>query len=99
MKIVEMTVQQVRELPEYSSTLPTGTTIGKQWKRHEPYRRPDTCQSDGKCGHWFLGEYVPVNMKGHVGIDWKQIVVVDVVKPPPPPAVRRAPSAWRPEED
>lgn len=44
-------------LSEYSTSLPTGTTIGKRWKQ----RRPDG---------WLIGEYVPHQDPGTVGIKW-----------------------------
>ena len=55
------------DLPEYSCSMPTGTTIGKQWKRGEPYLVPRTS--------WFLGEYVECDKPDHVGITWKRIVI------------------------
>ena len=35
--IVRLTTPQFEALLEYSSSLPTGTTIGKRWRRREPY--------------------------------------------------------------
>ena len=49
-------------LPEYSSSIPTGTTIGKQWKRREG-------------NNWYLGEYIPHEDPKLVGISWKRIIL------------------------
>lgn len=59
------------DLPEYSASLPTGTTPGKRWKR-------DTAQG------WFLGEYVEINEDGQIGIRWQPIEVVDEQGSPQP---------------
>lgn len=54
-------------LPEYSFSLPTGTTIGKRWRALRGAR-------------WWIGEYVPCEKPGHVGIVWK---VAELVEVPP----------------
>ena len=59
-----MSQVKLDELLEYSTSLPTGTTIGKRWK----------CK--GKDG-WFLGEYVPGGEPGHVNIKWKRIRIAE----------------------
>jgi hypothetical protein len=40
-----LTWREFKELPEYSTTIPTGKTIGKVWKAH-------------RGGEWWLREYV-----------------------------------------
>lgn len=92
-KTVYLTPAEVRALPEYSCTLPTGTTVGKKWKRHEPYRRH--CQDDPGCGHWFLGEYVDIGKSDEVGIIWRKIQADQ----PPVAAPPRPRQAWSPETD
>jgi hypothetical protein len=64
---VKMSVAEFDALLEYSTTLPTGTTIGKKWKRH--------ILSGLNRGEWWLGEYVPdpSGDPGRVGILWKKI--------------------------
>lgn len=47
-KEVFMTFKEFKDLPEYSVTIPTGTTPGKIWKARIPYH-------DG--GDWFLREF------------------------------------------
>ena len=51
-------------LLEYSSSLPTGTTIGKQWK---------TQMGDGS---WWLREYIDIGDPQVVGITSKHIIIV-----------------------
>ena len=55
------------DLPEYSCSEPTGTTIGKQWKMGWPYMKPRT--------HWFLCEYVEIDEPDHVGIEQRLIQI------------------------
>ena len=59
-----MSQAEFDELLEYSTSLPTGTTIGKRWKRK---------MKDG----WFLGEYVPGGEPGHINIKWKRIRIAE----------------------
>jgi hypothetical protein len=54
-------------LPEYSCSLPTGTFIGKRWRRREPYTSTPT--------HWFLGEFIEINDPENVGIRWREILI------------------------
>lgn len=59
------------KLPEYSCSLPTGTTTGKRWKRKVV---------DAKGTQWIMGEYgeVFLNEKGEerIVITWRDIFVV-----------------------
>lgn len=52
-------------LPEYSASLPTGTTIGKRWKA----KRAN--------GEWQIGEYVldPRGDPEFAGIRWRDVVI------------------------
>lgn len=64
----------------YSSTLPTGTRIGKVWRRyvcteHETCGvrytpNPSTCR-----GYWLLGEYHDIGEAARVGLRWHQLLV------------------------
>lgn len=63
---VRLTEGEFNDLPNYSCSLPTGTTIGKRWKRREPYE-------DGPPGTvhlWYMGEYVEHPDPETVGIEW-----------------------------
>ncbi len=63
MDLVVLPLSEVNALPEYSCSLPTGTTIGKRWK----------CRT--RQGTWVLGEYVVSELPGMVGIRWSRIVI------------------------
>lgn len=58
-----VTQTEFNSLKEYSSSIPTGTTIGKRWKRN--------CS-----GNWFIGEYVDINSETEIGIKWWRPVIV-----------------------
>ena len=72
----KLTLAEFRALPEYSCSVPTGTEIGKRWKRRIPYH--------GEPCEWFLGEYVEPDAeqkeKGQVGIQWTRIEVAELAK-------------------
>lgn len=73
--VVRLTQAEFNALLDYSASLPTGTTIGKQWKRRNDYYD----ESKG----WRLGEYVEHPNPDLVGIRWRDIEIVpaaDVVK-------------------
>ncbi len=60
---VALTQEAFDKLPNYSCSLPTATTIGKQWKRQ-----------NGK-GPWVMGEYAENPEPGMVTILWREIVI------------------------
>jgi hypothetical protein len=63
---IRLTTDQIKQLYEYSSSLPTGTTIGKTWKRRN--------YALGYPTFW-LGEYVELGeTKDEVGIIWRLII-------------------------
>ena len=79
-ELVELTRREFDELPEYSCTLPTGTTIGKKWKcNRNAYRGRDTAISDaeekitGIPINWWMGTYVDHPDPKLVGIKWQKI--------------------------
>lgn len=57
-------------LYDYSASLPTGTTIGKRWKRRKNYHD----ESQG----WILGEYAECSPPDpqQVRIIWRELEVV-----------------------
>jgi len=65
--LVMLTAAEFDELPEYSCSLPTGTTIGKKWKRKKVY----TDESKG----WLMGEYIPDADPKMVRIRWREVVI------------------------
>lgn len=62
-----LTKAEFEALPEYSATLPTGTTPGKMWKRHDGAHDP-SCKEP----FWILGQYDPEDDgKGpNIKINW-----------------------------
>lgn len=67
-------------LGEYSCSIPTGTAIGKRWKRGGPcecvsrrLRRYGTCQEHSV---WTMGEYAVHDDPELVKILWREIIVV-----------------------
>jgi hypothetical protein len=69
-----LTKAQFADLPTYSCTLPSGTTIGKKWKRdvNEPRRFQGDLSAKPE---WWTGEYVPHENPELVGILWRRVVI------------------------
>lgn len=67
---VMLTQAEFDELPHYSLSLPTLTTVGKRWKR-KVYDLPQYKY------RWQMGEYVELDppQEGQVGIKWRNIEV------------------------
>ena len=76
---IRMTAGELRELLEYSCSLPTGTKIGKTWKRNNAAygRRPPGTPPD-----WWMGEYVEDPDPELVGIVWRKIIVMEPYRAP-----------------
>lgn len=64
---VLMTQKAFDDLPEYSLSDPTGTTIGKQWKMGWGRR-------DGPLT-WYLSEYIKCDEPGYVDIQRQEIQI------------------------
>ena len=60
--IALMPLDVFNELADYSCTLPTGTFVGKRWKR---------LQDD----QWWMGEYVDDPNPERIGILWREIYI------------------------
>lgn len=58
---------ELAQLPEYSCSVPTGTTLGKRWRRNLNAYRPDRV---GVPAEWVIGEYVAHPDPTLVGIRW-----------------------------
>lgn len=59
-------------LDDYSCSLPSGTYVGKRWKRRFPYvHDPDVVPV------WTMGEYCECDIPGQIGINWRPIVVAN----------------------
>lgn len=83
-RIVRVTRREFDEMPEYSASIPTGTTIGKRWRRNaNAYRRAlrgDVCGIEMVIPlpeDWWMGEFVPSANPEVVGIRWSRIAIVD----------------------
>jgi len=68
METVYLTKRELDGLAEYSCTVPTGTTIGKRWKRNDNAYRREIAHLDFWNGspvlerfppNWLMGEYAP----------------------------------------
>jgi hypothetical protein len=66
-KTVTLFDDELAELPEYSCSLPTGTTIGKRWKRDRNFGLPTREKS------WCVAEYVAHEDPKMVGIEWREV--------------------------
>lgn len=84
---IRLTVAEWQALPEYSSSIPTGTTAGKRWRRHHRWidggeRNPWTGAVTGGVVResWWVGEYgQPFKMAGErdlqVPITWYRVII------------------------
>lgn len=76
---VVLTIGQLHDLPDYSMSLPTGTTPGKRWRRARwPWLHADNDE-------WLLGEFgqpYPVGHEYHgdIPIHWTPILVLGVAR-------------------
>ncbi|MFJ9313782.1 hypothetical protein ACIRN4_06275 [Pimelobacter simplex] len=73
--VVDMSQQELDALLDYSTSLPTGKTIGKRWKRR--------LFAGPKAGAWVLGEYVEDPNPELVAIVWHEIRVLPAPAPEP----------------
>ncbi len=58
-----ISLEDLMELAEYSCSIPTGTTIGKRWRRATRYHAPAITE-------WWIGTYVEHPEPHRVGIEW-----------------------------
>ena len=72
MEKIWLTLEQFEKLDDYSCSIPTGTTIGKTWRRRVPYLFPVT-----KDTKWYRGKYVEHSDPNKTGIEWALIERVD----------------------
>jgi hypothetical protein len=69
---VALSEAEFKALPNYSCSLPTGTIIGKRWRRREPYENGPP----GTVHTWFMGEYVESDREGYVSVRWYRIQIL-----------------------
>lgn len=73
---LRLTAAEFNALPEYSASLPTGTTPGKRWKRLDGAFDRDFVRRGGKP-RWMIGEYDPTYAGGKtITINWYRPVVI-----------------------
>lgn len=84
-KTALLTEEELDALPEYSSSIPTGTTIGKRWKRrtYKESNIPVDAFGYDKDGFfrlvpegWVMGEYAEDENPNWVKIIWREVIVV-----------------------
>ena len=74
---------QLQSMPEYSTTLPSGTTLFKMWKRN--VNDSWLLQQAGRPRAeplWVVGQYHPIELPGEVGIRWFDLQMLEGPEPP-----------------
>lgn len=61
-----VTLETFHKLDDYSCSLPSGTIVGKIWKRHQPF---------GGRGQWWLGQYLKSEDPEMIDIVWRELHV------------------------
>lgn len=74
LQVLRLTPRQFLELPEYSCSLPTGTTIGKRWRRLDGAHDREFIAGGGKP-KWIIGEYLNSSGPAKVSIYWYKPVI------------------------
>lgn len=71
-----LTEKELMALPNYSCTLPTGTVVGKKWRRdmNEPKRFHGHDKTLPEL--WWTGEFIPDDRPGMIGIRWRRVVIL-----------------------
>ena len=64
-----VTQQELTDLGEYSCSMPTGTYIGKRWKRNLNAYNP-CVEYDPDNPDWIIGEYYDIGSTTDIGIRW-----------------------------
>lgn len=77
---IRMFKEDFDALLEYSCSLPTGTEIGKRWKRDQnaylPLRKLFFGWYKPKYrANWFVGEYAESKQEGKVDIIWRKPII------------------------
>ena len=61
--------KDLKKLLEYSCSLPTGTTVGKRWRRDVNFNRPHNGLT-WREPEWIIGEYYDIGSEKTIGIRW-----------------------------
>lgn len=77
-----MTMAEFQDLPEYSCTLPTGTTPGKRWKRSDVYELYAVGRQGPLC--WWMGEYGAITpdprgarFPDRIAVNWRRVLILE----------------------
>lgn len=73
--ILRLTAQEFMDLREYSCSYPTGTTIGKRWRRLDG-SFDHKWQARGGKPFWVIGEFVDHPDPRLVKINWYRPVII-----------------------
>lgn len=77
-KEIKLTQAELDKLSEYSCSLPTGTTIGKRWKKNTNAYRG---LPEGTLPAWWIGEYVEDPDPEMIGITWTRVRLMVPYRP------------------
>ena len=89
MELIYLTKKEFHDLLEYSISQPTGTTIGKEWKRRNyVFKIGNKTFNAGRLpegvelieDRWFHCQYVKSNKEGYVDTVMKRIVIVGAME-------------------
>lgn len=78
---LRMTQREFDALGEYSMSIPTGTTIGKRWRRNVSAPCNSQHPEDQRPPDWRVGEYYEIGDPNNVGIRWYRVVIVEAPRP------------------
>lgn len=73
---IMLSIKEFESLPDYSCSLPSGTIVGKRWRRRIPYRTDQPGPYE-----FYLAEYVESKLPGQIGITWTKIILPEGYTP------------------
>lgn len=73
-RFVRLTMREFKKLLDYSCSMPTGTAIGKRWRRSNRFES----RREGRPLVWWMGEYYDCGKADKVGVRWSLIEIVEV---------------------
>jgi hypothetical protein len=76
LQTLKLSLAELSQLPEYSCTLPTGTILGKRWRRNvTPGHNGSASREVDPDATWIVGEYVESTERGYVAIKWYRVAI------------------------
>jgi hypothetical protein len=73
--ILRLSPREFLALPEYSSTIPTGMTPGKRWRRLDGVYDRRFIAAGGKP-RWMIGEFGDFVGKDRIALNWYRPIIV-----------------------